>query len=133
MHTNNLLGLLTAPTRVGSGDLLGGWSSILLMLLLIQLREHLLDIFGLGGGTNLTGRESAWFPNLALRYHRHRLLLWGWCCGWLAAELRASARRQDLLGFELPGESFFLLVCHKIITAAEPEILKGVKPPNEKS
>jgi hypothetical protein len=37
MHTNNFLGLLTAPTPVGSGDLLGGWSLLILGIINITV------------------------------------------------------------------------------------------------
>ena len=37
MHTNNFLGLLTAPTPVGSGELLGGWSLLILGIINITV------------------------------------------------------------------------------------------------
>ena len=40
MHTNNLLGLLPAPTAVGSGDLLGGIVTISSFSLLVSEADH---------------------------------------------------------------------------------------------
>ena len=113
--------LTTASTpAVGSGALLG----FLLALLLVELREQLLDVLWFSGRAELPRGEPAWLSNLPFRYHRHRLLLlwWCWACRRLAAALRSSAARQSLLGFELPGESLFLLLCHKILIATKPNV-----------
>ena len=50
MHTNNLLGLLTAPTPVGSGDLLGCVLDIVNNV--VQCLQYLICVVGIEFGNN---------------------------------------------------------------------------------
>ena len=119
MHTNNLLGLLTAPTRVGSGVLLGG---VIVLLLLASIAKAPRAQFL---------RCHAFAYDCIEQFEKLRLLL-------------GSARRRSLRcllcyllvfveRFDLCFDKFrdwFLLVYHRFMRVLKKS--NAAKPPNER-
>ena len=120
MHTNTLLGLLTAPTRVGSGDLLGGVMVILILLTLVAWCQ----ISGLDFGLFALHQLDV----LRIKCARIRLrFLYGCHCCFDVFNCLGLTVAVRLLQFVtmLIKVNDHLFGVHKSINAA--------KPPNEKS
>ena len=142
MHTNTLLGLLTAPTRVGSGDLLGGW--LLAVILTIAFHDELSAFFrNLVSRPRHTSRVFGYqlnkllFPqplNMILRLILRLLDKLGKCvemCGFVLL-------KEKLYNLELRLFMFFFVRAHGDVLGCDyddyiAKFSKTANPPNDES